>query len=346
MHGPWKQREDFKIYEHYCQNKPRSDALWKQYGDCAFFQECKRRLGHRLGLDSYLLKPVQRITRYQLLLKVLTAHCFLLLKYLSFIPLELLQLLNDSLLQQPILGYPGLIWELGRPLQHGDFLVWVERGRERGRVSRFKPQQRHLFLFQHVLLFCKRGEGPIDTACFRYKHDLQVCNIKDLLGLTENIKGDCKKFEVWCERREQVYIVQVSKPPPFSQSNTLKDEIKNFYQSMTTAFLCCLLTSAKMRRVKVNEGRSEKAWVLKKKICFSSMGPHWSSSVLYPLYACKWALACPQIQFPAISSTNTTATLSDNKYTTPDTKSQKHNTLKIKIKHLSCSAVWSSKMSS
>uniref|UniRef100_UPI00358E1BC3 guanine nucleotide exchange factor DBS-like isoform X3 n=1 Tax=Myxine glutinosa TaxID=7769 RepID=UPI00358E1BC3 len=206
-------REDFKIYEHYCQNKPRSDALWQQYGDCAFFQECKRQLGHRLGLDSYLLKPVQRITRYQLLLKELlkswpegdvgTIGPAELSKALTGLQ-ELLQLLNDSLLQQPILGYPGLIWELGTPLQHGDFLVWVERGRERGRVNRFKPQQRHLFLFQHALLFCKRGEGPTDTACFRYKHDLQV----SLLGLTENIKGDCKKFEVWCERREQVYIVQ------------------------------------------------------------------------------------------------------------------------------------------
>lgn len=34
------------------------------------FQECQRKLEHKLGLDSYLLKPVQRLTKYQLLLKV------------------------------------------------------------------------------------------------------------------------------------------------------------------------------------------------------------------------------------------------------------------------------------
>lgn len=29
------------------------------------------------------------------------------------------------------------------------------------------------------------------------------------VGITENAKGDNKKFEVWCNSREEVYIVQV-----------------------------------------------------------------------------------------------------------------------------------------
>ena len=139
---------ELQIYEKYCQNKPRSESLWRQCSDCAFFQvghawtththiyiptharrqihththtrtctnahrdtdvdthkhgctktykythkniylhadthhifnylyiifilhqECQKKLEHKLGLDSYLLKPVQRITKYQLLLKV------------------------------------------------------------------------------------------------------------------------------------------------------------------------------------------------------------------------------------------------------------------------------------
>lgn len=35
-----------------------------------FLQKIQQSLGHRLPLDSYLLKPIQRITQYQLLLKV------------------------------------------------------------------------------------------------------------------------------------------------------------------------------------------------------------------------------------------------------------------------------------
>lgn len=33
-------------------------------------KECQKKLEHKLGLDSYLLKPIQRLTKYQLLLKV------------------------------------------------------------------------------------------------------------------------------------------------------------------------------------------------------------------------------------------------------------------------------------
>lgn len=32
------QKEDLQIYEKYCQNKPRSEALWRQCGDSTFFQ--------------------------------------------------------------------------------------------------------------------------------------------------------------------------------------------------------------------------------------------------------------------------------------------------------------------
>lgn len=29
---------DLQIYEKYCHNKPRSESLWRQCSDCAFFQ--------------------------------------------------------------------------------------------------------------------------------------------------------------------------------------------------------------------------------------------------------------------------------------------------------------------
>jgi len=36
-----------------------------------FLRQCQMHLGHKLPLSAYLLKPVQRITKYQLLLKVI-----------------------------------------------------------------------------------------------------------------------------------------------------------------------------------------------------------------------------------------------------------------------------------
>lgn len=31
------------------------------------------------------------------------------------------------------------------------------------------------------------------------------------VGITENVKGDAKKFEIWYNAREEVYIIQVNK---------------------------------------------------------------------------------------------------------------------------------------
>ena len=60
-----------RLYSEYCQNKPASEDLRRQIGDTnSFFVECQRRLQHKLPLGAFLLKPVQRITKYQLLLKV------------------------------------------------------------------------------------------------------------------------------------------------------------------------------------------------------------------------------------------------------------------------------------
>uniref|UniRef100_A0A673LRN1 Guanine nucleotide exchange factor DBS-like n=1 Tax=Sinocyclocheilus rhinocerous TaxID=307959 RepID=A0A673LRN1_9TELE len=209
---------DLQIYEKYCQNKPRSESLWRQCSDCAFFQECQKKLEHKLGLDSYLLKPVQRITKYQLLLKEL-------LKYskgcegeddlqeaLSSI-LGILKAVNDSMHLIAITGYEGNLSDLGRLMMQGSFSVWTEHKKGHAKVkdlARFKPMQRHLFLHEKALLFCKKreenGEGYEKAPSYSFKHSLSMSAV----GITENAKGDNKKFEIWCNSREEVYIVQVN----------------------------------------------------------------------------------------------------------------------------------------
>uniref|UniRef100_A0A2K5ZXJ6 Trio Rho guanine nucleotide exchange factor n=1 Tax=Mandrillus leucophaeus TaxID=9568 RepID=A0A2K5ZXJ6_MANLE len=56
------------MYIVYCQNKPKSEHIVSEYID-TFFEDLKQRLGHRLQLTDLLIKPVQRIMKYQLLLK-------------------------------------------------------------------------------------------------------------------------------------------------------------------------------------------------------------------------------------------------------------------------------------
>uniref|UniRef100_A0A6I8NE12 MCF.2 cell line derived transforming sequence like n=1 Tax=Ornithorhynchus anatinus TaxID=9258 RepID=A0A6I8NE12_ORNAN len=212
--------EDFQIYEKYCQNKPRSESLWRQWSDSAFFQECQRKLDHKLSLDSYLLKPVQRITKYQLLLKEMLKYSKNcdgsedLQEALTSI-LGILKAVNDSMHLIAITGYDGNLNELGKLLMQGSFSVWTDHKKGHAKVkdlARFKPMQRHLFLHEKAVLFCKKreenGEGYEKAPSYSYKQSLNMAAV----GITENVKGDNRKFEIWYNAREEVYIIQAPTP--------------------------------------------------------------------------------------------------------------------------------------
>ncbi|XP_042523526.1 proto-oncogene DBL [Dipodomys spectabilis] len=211
-----ERKDDFQMYAKYCQNKPRSEIIWKKYSECAFFQECQRKLKHRLGLDSYLLKPVQRITKYQLLLKELLKYSqdgegSAQLKEAVDTMLDLLKSVNDSMHQIAINGYIGNLNELGKMIIQGGFSVWT--GHRKGATkmkdfARFKPMQRHLFLYEKAIIFCKRRVESRDDAdrypSYSFKHFLNM----DEVGITEYVKSDNRKFEIWHGGKEEVYIVQ------------------------------------------------------------------------------------------------------------------------------------------
>uniref|UniRef100_A0A2I3HGJ4 MCF.2 cell line derived transforming sequence n=1 Tax=Nomascus leucogenys TaxID=61853 RepID=A0A2I3HGJ4_NOMLE len=213
-----ERKDDFQMYAKYCQNKPRSETIWRKYSECAFFQECQRKLNHKLRLDSYLLKPVQRITKYQLLLKELLKYSkdcegSALLKEALDAMLDLLKSVNDSMHQIAINGYIGNLNELGKMIMQGGFSVWI--GHKKGAtkmkdLARFKPMQRHLFLYEKAIVFCKRrvesGEGSDRYPSYNFKH----CWKMDEVGITEYVKGDNRKFEIWYGEKEEVYIVQAS----------------------------------------------------------------------------------------------------------------------------------------
>uniref|UniRef100_A0A669QFI5 MCF.2 cell line derived transforming sequence-like 2 n=1 Tax=Phasianus colchicus TaxID=9054 RepID=A0A669QFI5_PHACC len=252
-----KRKEDLQIYEKYCQNKPRSEALWRQCGDSIFFQECQRKLDHKLSLDAYLLKPVQRITKYQLLLKEMlkcsknsegTAE----LEEALATVLDIIKSVNDSMHQIAITGYEGDVSELGKLLMQGSFNVWTDHKKGHNKVkdlARFKPMQRHLFLYTKMLLFCKKREENTDghekTASYSFKNSLKMSTV----GITENVKGDNKKFEIWYNGREEVYIIQASS---VELKNTWISEIRKVLTGQLEACRgktrCPLVPAVKVKR--------------------------------------------------------------------------------------------------
>lgn len=46
------------------------------------------------------------------------------------------------------------------------------------------------------------------------------------VGITENVKGDAKKFEIWYNAREEVYIIQVTTCKYLLNNNNNNNKIK------------------------------------------------------------------------------------------------------------------------
>lgn len=59
----------------------------------------------------------------------------------------------------------------------GPFSVWNE-GKRGLRELRLKPAQRHLFLYEKVLLFTKRAGKDTDRATYHFKNALKVWSSK------------------------------------------------------------------------------------------------------------------------------------------------------------------------
>jgi triple functional domain protein len=65
---------EFNMYVSYCQNKPKSNNFIVQNAG-TYFEDIQRKYKVEHALPAYLIKPVQRITKYQLLLKDLQSCC-------------------------------------------------------------------------------------------------------------------------------------------------------------------------------------------------------------------------------------------------------------------------------
>ncbi|XP_010219678.1 PREDICTED: pleckstrin homology domain-containing family G member 3 [Tinamus guttatus] len=70
--------QEFDIYTQYCNNYPNSVAAltecMRNKQQAKFFRECQEQMRHALPLGAYLLKPVQRILKYHLLLQEIAKH--------------------------------------------------------------------------------------------------------------------------------------------------------------------------------------------------------------------------------------------------------------------------------
>ncbi|XP_072237240.1 puratrophin-1 [Leuresthes tenuis] len=200
-----RHQEQFGLYALYSKNKPKSDALLANHGH-AFFRRKQLELGDKMDLSSYLLKPVQRMSKYALLLTDLMkevgvtqeAELTTLQNATNMVKFQLRHG-NDLLAMDAIRDCDVNLKEQGPLIRQDEFAVWSGR----------RKCQRHIFLFEELVLFSKpkKMEGGLDV--FLYKHSFKTADV----GLTESAGDNGLKFEVWFRRRtskNQTFILQAA----------------------------------------------------------------------------------------------------------------------------------------
>uniref|UniRef100_A0A8C6UIK2 Rho guanine nucleotide exchange factor (GEF) 25b n=1 Tax=Neogobius melanostomus TaxID=47308 RepID=A0A8C6UIK2_9GOBI len=169
-----KHERRLHMYVVYCQNKPKSEYVVSEFIETFLRQQ----LGHRLQLNDLLIKPVQRIMKYQLLLKDF-------LKYYSkagrdvgelqravevtcFVPKRCNDMMNVGRLQ----GFEGKITAQGKLLQQDTFFVTEDLEG----VVLSRSRERRVFLFEQLVIFSE----PIDKkkglslSGYTFKNSIKV----------------------------------------------------------------------------------------------------------------------------------------------------------------------------
>ncbi|XP_060103725.1 pleckstrin homology domain-containing family G member 4B [Heteronotia binoei] len=204
-HSFLRHEEQFGMYALYSKNKPQSDALLINHGN-TFFKNKQQELGDKMDLASYLLKPIQRMSKYALLLKDLIKECsaaqeqeLSALRAAEEMVKFQLRHGNDLLAMDAIRGCDVNLKEQGQLMCQDEFIVCCGR----------KKYLRHVFLFEDLILFSKTKKIDGGYDIYMYKQSFKTAEI----GMTENVGDSGLRFEIWFRRRrksQDTYILQAN----------------------------------------------------------------------------------------------------------------------------------------
>ncbi|CDQ76534.1 unnamed protein product [Oncorhynchus mykiss] len=197
-----RHRECFGLYALYSKNKPKSDSLLLNHGH-DFFKQKQIELGDKMDLSSYLLKPVQRISKYSLLLQDMVRDCgphrgreeAEVRRALEVIQFQLRHG-NNLLAMDDIQDCDVNLKEQGQLIRQDEFLVSFRK----------KKCFRHIFLFQDLVLFSKTKWTDVGNDTYVYKQSFKTSDI----GMTHNSGDSGLCFEIWFRRRksQDTYTLQ------------------------------------------------------------------------------------------------------------------------------------------
>lgn len=204
------------MYVVYCKNKPVSEYIVSEHE--GYFDELRSRLGQKLQICDLLIKPVQRIMKYQLLLKDV-------LKYTERAGLsseaEALRAAYEVMIVVP--KNANDMMDVGR-LQGFD-VSWIQLCRK---------------LVLKVFL-----QGKITAQGKLLLHGPLICS--DAQGGTSSVIGKCKELQVFLFEQSIIFSEVVGKKTQFSSPQYIyKAHIQvNHFEVIVNLLNTCLPNNTK-----------------------------------------------------------------------------------------------------
>lgn len=172
--------KSFDVYVEYCRNKPESNQLIVQHSS-TFFDELQQENQVTHPVSAYLIKPVQRITKYQLLLKDLLQSCDEIgqneikdgLEVMMSVPKKA----NDAMHLSMLVGCDIPIQSLGEVILQDYFQVTEPKSLLR------KTRERRVFLFEFYLVFAKEAkiESCQQKSHYQFKSKIMLSDIISIM---------------------------------------------------------------------------------------------------------------------------------------------------------------------
>ncbi|XP_078538180.1 kalirin isoform X11 [Lissotriton helveticus] len=200
-----KHERRLHMYVVYCQNKPRSEYIVAEYD--TYFEDLKQEINQRLTISDFLIKPIQRITKYQLLLKdflkysekagLECSETQKAVELMCLVPKRCNDMMNLGRLQ----GFEGKLTAQGKLLQQDTFYV-IEQ--DSGMQSRTK--ERRVFLFEQIVIFSELLRKGSLTPGYMFKRSIKM----NYLIMEENVDNDPCKFILMSRETSERVILQAA----------------------------------------------------------------------------------------------------------------------------------------
>uniref|UniRef100_A0A673X2K8 Rho guanine nucleotide exchange factor 25 n=1 Tax=Salmo trutta TaxID=8032 RepID=A0A673X2K8_SALTR len=325
-----KHERRLHMYVVYCQNKPKSEHIVSEYIE-TYFEELRQQLGHRLQLNDLLIKPVQRIMKYQLLLKDFlkyytkagrdTSELERAVEVMCFVPKRCNDMMNVGRLQ----GFEGKITAQGKLLQQDTFTVSEQ---DSSFLSRAK--ERRVFLFEQLVIISE----PIDRKKgfslpgYTFKNSIKL----SCLGVEDHCEEDPCRLVLTSRGPDGSvtrFVLQASSP------ETRRAWVNDLVQILETQrnFLNALQSPIEYQRRESNSlGRAMRAPVA----TTSGLRPHSSASIdrhRLP-YLHSYNTSLPSLHLPSQGPTADTQVGTNNsREPDPATPRPSHLPLKLSLSH-------------